>query len=70
MTNSIFGAMHAQQLAQTSQVVQDSHAQPTPKQSASLHSAPHDTVTISSAAQAAAKAENQQSSSDPEHDGK
>jgi hypothetical protein len=71
MSNAISGALHAQQVAQTSQVAQDHQSKPTAKQTASLSLAPQDKVTISSAAQAASKAENQQSSGkDPDHDGK
>jgi hypothetical protein len=70
MANAISSAVHAQQVAQAAQVEQNSQPKQTPKQTSTQTAAPQDTVTLSSAARAASKAQNQQSGGDPDHDGK
>ena len=71
MSNAISSALHAQQVAQSAQATQTSQPKPAPKQEAARSAAPQDTVTISSAARAASQAaQNQQTGSDGDHDGK
>ena len=71
MANAISGALHAQQAAQAAQVTQTVQPKASQKQNATQSATPEDKVTISSAAQKASQAaQNQQAGSDGDHDGK